>query len=118
MLHMIARTSSLPPCPDHCPSHVLPSGRFFSTLPGAQLRLSTSAAVGSDDSSGDASAGRDSAAAAAAAAEAANSISRCADISQGVGSMDLKAAGENLDVSEKEDDIDGEVGDDVELFRT
>jgi len=32
--------------------------------------------------------------------------------------MDLNAAGENLDVSEKEYDIDGEVGGDVEQFCT
>ena len=118
---MIAHTSSLPPCPDHCPSHVLPSGRFLRTLPGAQLEASTSTAVGSDDALGDASAGRDSAAAAAAAAaaaEAANSISRCADISQGVGSIDLNAAGEKLEVCEKEDDIDVDAGEEAERFCT
>jgi hypothetical protein len=35
-----------------------------------------------------------------------------------VGSIDLNAAGENLEASEKEDDIDGEVGDDMERFCT
>ena len=74
--------------------------------------------MGSDDALGDASAGRDwaAAAAAAAAAEAANSISRCADISQGVGSIDLNAAGEKLDVCEKEDDIDVDAGEEAERF--
>ncbi len=100
------RTSSLLPGREHSPSQALPCGRCLKTLPRTQLgvsgRVCAEGGFGgrSDEEDWD------------WAAAAANSKSRWADMSQGVGSMALKEARDSMSElasrDDGEDDVDGD----------